>query len=171
MSERLPEFIDPLRLAAQGRLLNGQLALSQMQRLTPTLASTRGTVDIQLEFGQDGQNISYLRGQIRANLELICQRCLQALAFSLEAEPCLGIVTSQTQADRLPEQYEPLLVDDDLISLAAVIEDEVLLSLPAIPKHENEDCLDLTQYTEPELAEEAPRKNPFTLLKRLKDSE
>ncbi|MEO5574037.1 MAG: YceD family protein [Gammaproteobacteria bacterium] len=168
MSERLPEFIDPLQLAVERRLLTGVLLLSRMRRLAPLLANTQGTVSIDLEFGQDGQNIKYLLGRISSNLELVCQRCLQPINFSINTQPCLGIVTSQAQAERLPANYEPLLVAAGRIPLATIIEDELLLNLPDIPKHEDENCLDLDKFTKPEPIAEAPRKNPFALLNQLK---
>ena len=169
MPERLPELIDPLQMAAERRLLTGQLPLSRMQRLVVVLANRQGTVHIDLEFGQDGLNIKYLRGKVRSELELICQRCLQPMKFSVDAEPCLGIVTSQAQAERLPENYEPLLVETGLMPLAAIIEDELILNLPAVPRHEDENCLDLEKFTKPEASTEALRKNPFAILNQLKD--
>lgn len=168
MSERLPELIDPLHLAATGQLLTGELSLSGMQRLVPTLSKAQGVVRVELEFGQDAQHILFLRGHIRARLEVICQRCLRSMDWDIDAQTSLGIVTSQAEAERLPERYEPLLVEAELMPLAAIVEDELILNLPDIPKHADAGCLDLHEFTDSGIPDEVSRKHPFAVLNQLK---
>lgn len=164
MSERLPEFIDPIHLAATGQLLTGELSLSGMRRLAPALSKTQGVVGVELEFGQDAQHIPFLRGHIRARLEVVCQRCLRPVDWDIDVQTSLGIVTSQAQAERLPEYYEPLLVESDLMPLVAIVEDELILNLPDMPKHADTGCLDLDEFR----PDEVSRKHPFAVLNQLK---
>lgn len=165
MSERLPEFIAPLQLAATGQLLKGQLPLSRMRRLSPGLLNTQGIVDVELVFGLDTQRRCYARGFISARLELICQRCLEPMSLDIDVQPCLALVTSQAQAEQLPEQYEPLLVEAVLMSLAVIIEDELILAMPDIASHgvnqEGIECLPASTLTDPE-------QHPFAGLEQWK---
>ena len=40
----------------------------------------------------------------------------------------------------LPEQYDPLLLDETSIELGSLIEDELTLALPIVPMHEPDEC-------------------------------
>ncbi len=140
MSKRLPVHVSPLQLAGKGELLSGELELAGMRRLAPSLHSTEGAVAVSLEFGTDPERIPYLRGQLRGKLILTCQRCVQAMDFPVAAEMALGLVTSPASADTLPEHYEPLLVGAEPMALSDIIEDELILCLPLVPKHPESQC-------------------------------
>jgi uncharacterized protein len=47
----------------------------------------------------------------------------------------LGIVRSLDEADLLPESFEPLLLEEEIIPLADIVQEELLLAIPAIPQH------------------------------------
>lgn len=135
MVERLPEYIDPLYLADKNAELKGQLFLSKLDRLADLLYSDAGTVAVELSFSRQGR-LATLQGRIDAKLELKCQNCLQALTWLLQSSFRLGLVSSIAQADRLPDDCEPLLVTEgQKIPLKDIIEDELLLALPSFPKH------------------------------------
>lgn len=168
MLQQLPELIDPLRLVDEGQTLRGQIPLSRMQRLAPLLSTTQGVIDVELEFGRDERNLPSLHGRINAQLELICQRCLQPMPLAVYVQPALGLVTSRSEADYLPESYEPLLVGPEPLSLTVIVEDELVLGLPIVPKHENEHC---ATWLESGVSEQdAPREHPFAVLSRLKSN-
>lgn len=165
MLERLPELVDPLSLAEARRILAGRLQLAGMARLAPMLHSTQGEARFELEFGKDEQRTPYVRGHISAPVTLTCQRCLGPLEVTLEAQPCLGIISAPEQADALPENYEPLLAESQQIVLANIVEDELILALPVAPKHADTACAD------GRAAADTPtlRPNPFAVLARLKN--
>ncbi len=140
LKERLPVHIDPLRLAKAGRHLAGTLPLAQLQRLGAALASNEGAIEVEIEFGFDQQRIPYMRGTLRGDLPLVCQRCMEQMALPVEATFNLGVVGSEAQAERLPEHYDPLLYQDEPLHLADIIEDELLLALPIVPKHPEASC-------------------------------
>lgn len=140
MSERLPLFVDVVRYADTGRRLAGELPLSGMARLLPLLHNASGGVWLDLQFGKDDLQVAYVRGEIRARLRLQCQRCLQPFDYPMQVKCALGLVTDAAQADNLPDDYEPLLVSSQNLLLAAVVEDELLLALPAVPMHQEGEC-------------------------------
>ena len=172
MLARLPEYIDPLHLADKRGELKGQIPVSSLDRLADVLFNDTGVVTVDLFFGREGR-LAKVEGQIEAVLELKCQNCLQAVQWPVKNTVKLGIVTSIDQADRLPEDYEPLLVDDEKILLKNIIEDELLLVLPAFPKHQH-DCLANNSYVNKagSLTDEqqSPPENPFSILAKLKNT-
>lgn len=173
MSDRLPRRIDPIRLAEQGRQLRGTLPVSEMQRLVPMLRSAAGEVDVLLQFDIDDQRVPYLHGQVTGEVEATCQRCLGPVRLPVDIDFSLGFVGSEAESGRLTERYEPLIVEPGGISVATIVEDELILSLPIIARHsEAESCrMAASLEAKPPLNEEAApagRVNPFSVLSKLK---
>jgi uncharacterized protein len=172
MLARLPEFIDPLHLADKRGELKGQIPVSGMDRLADVLFSDTGTVAVDLFFGREGR-LAKIEGQIEAELELECQNCLQSVHWPVKSNIKLGIVTSIDQADRLPEDYEPLLIDEAKILLKSLVEDELLLVLPTFPKHEY-DCLAHKSGSKKVdsllIEQQSSTENPFSILAKFKNT-
>jgi uncharacterized protein len=164
MLDCLPKRIEPVGLADVGRSFRGEVAVGDLSRLAPLLSSRQGTLNVRLEFALDERRIRTLKGSIEGSIDLVCQRCLGALSFPLDLRIRLGIVTSEAEVDRLPEGYEPLLVSGEPLPTCDVIEDEVLLALPAIPLHEGSPSCETGYRNEPL----AKRDNPFSVLEKLK---
>ena len=77
----------------------------------------------------------------------------------------LGIVTSEDDMDRLPEGYEPLLVSGEPLLTRDVVEDEVLLAVPAFPLHAGWCRRVIPVYENGRCRE---KDNPFSILEKLK---
>jgi uncharacterized protein len=173
MSPRLPDFLEPLRLARQGVELNGQVPLARMPRLLAALAGDEGRAEVSLRFGTDEAGIVTLRGRISVELPMICQRCLQPMTQPVQVDVALAPVADDGRAAELPDEYEPLVVGEGRLSTAELVEDELLLALPIVPMHEPSECpasqwLD-SQAPAPEQEEQDERPNPFAALSALKD--
>ncbi len=132
----LPKSVDPVSFAKQGREFSGKLAIDELPRLRSVLVDNLGFVNYALEFSVKDNRRFVLSGHLDAEVTLICQRCLQAMAAPLSVDFNLAVVLNDEQAKALPGDYEPLLVETGEISLLCVIEDELLLALPLVPKHE-----------------------------------
>ena len=167
MTQRLPEHIDPFRLVRQSRILSGVLELRRMERLAPLLHSTDGVADVDLEFGTDDMGVMCVLGHVKAELRFTCQRCMQPMTLSVNAEIALGLVENRDDADRLPTHYEPLIVEEVPTLLLPIIEDELLLLVPIVALHEPDECEALPQLN---IAAEpaVKRDNPFAVLAKLK---
>jgi uncharacterized protein len=165
MLDCLPERVEPLGLADVGRSFRGSLPVRCFERLAPLLQSNEGELAVTLDFRLDERRIRTVKGTIRGELSLVCQRCLNRLRFPVDLKFSLGVVSSEAEIDRLPDGYEPLLISGEPIPTRVLIEDEVLLAVPAIPLHEDGmgDCQ--TGYRNPSLPE---KENPFAVLKKLK---
>lgn len=170
MLDRLPEYIDPLHLADKRSVLRGQIPLHSLDRLADMLYSDAGAVAVELFFGREGR-LAKIEGQIKAVLLLKCQNCLEAVEWPVDSMVKLGIVSSIDQADRLPEDYEPLLVEEADIPLKDIIEDELLLALPAFPKHQHH-CFASNPNNKADSSSDGQSsfsENPFSILANLKN--
>lgn len=137
----LPERVNPWQLAGESGRLDGELALAELPRLAALLDHADGMVNVALEAGIDGDGLRFIRGRLRAEVELVCQRCLGPLRLPIVATVSLGLARGEAEFDRLPDEYEPLLVPEREIAIASLVEDELLLALPQVPRHEDaRDC-------------------------------
>lgn len=173
LEERLPVRIDPERLAETGRSLRGRLPLADLSRLAESLVDTDGAVTIELEFGIDPVGVRYMRGRIEAQVRLICQRCMEPMEYRLEANLNVGLASDEAHAELLPESYEPMVVSHEPLFLQDIIEDELILSLPIVPRHEPENCpatkvLEQAAVGEEKEVEDGKADNPFAILAKLK---
>lgn len=165
MLNHLPDHVDPIRLALSEQTLKGQLLLSALLRLSPSLANTQGTVTAELAFAMErlppARDIALIRGHIQTSLALICQRCLEPMQQEIDVRVTLGVIKSSADADFLPPGCEPLLMEDGNIYPVAAVEDELILALPLVPMHA--DCHPQHQNAQAEV-----KKNPFAVLATLK---
>ncbi len=167
MLDRLPEFIDPILYAEQRRETVGRLPIKGLARLAELLDDNAGDVMVDFAFEKTGR-IATVHGVIKADLALLCQNCLKRLDWRIDIPVNLGVVSSQQQADRLAEEFDPLWLEDDRLALKDIVEDEILLALPDFPKHK-EPCLD----SKPEQLSQEPAtdsNNPFSILAQLKNT-
>lgn len=167
MEKFIPESVDPYRHAEQDLRLIGQVRFSDMSRLINNLQSDSGSADVDLQFGVDEQGVTYVKGKLAASLLLQCQRCLKPVKYEIMADFLLGIVDSLEDANSLPEHYEPTITKDGFLPLREVIEDEVILNLPIIARHEEGACKVKLPTGELNIEDEQ-RSTPFHVLASLK---
>jgi len=88
-----------------------------------------------LKFKRDERCFQVIEGHLRAQVPLICQRCLEPLDEWIESNWLLSPVGSEHALEGLPAAYDPWLAKTELISLRALVEEELMLSLPLVPRH------------------------------------
>lgn len=168
MSDKfIPEHIDPFRYAEQNLALTGSVKVSEMQRLSANLNAIDDVVNVDLKFGVDEQKITFLKGHLKTCLSLQCQRCMEPLRYEIISDFLLGIVSTLEEANALPEHYEPALATEGQLALRELIEDEIILNLPIIPRHEPEDCKVKLPLIDSGW-EQGKGENPFHVLESLK---
>ncbi len=170
MLDRLPDFIDPIVFADRQRQLQGEIALNQLNRLSDALSDDKGVLSVDLSFKKEGR-LPVISGHLNAQLKLTCQSCLQSLDWPVDIEINLAVVSSLEQADLLAGEYDPLVLEEEKISLTEVLEEELLLALPDFPRHQ-EPCLKVEQPIEPppENDTDTQSSNPFAVLAQLKNT-
>lgn len=141
MKATLPKWINPYTLAKQGTELAGSLSVADMSRLSALLSRPVGEVELKLRFGQDLDRGYSVHGSLYAKVPLLCERCGQEFQYPLMAEPRLRPVMTEAQADKLPAEYEPLLVNEEQkVELVHLVEEELILALPMFAKHVENEC-------------------------------
>ncbi len=179
MSSRLPELVDPWRSADQNRSFSGRVELEQLHRLTGALHAVSGEAEFDLVFLRDEQRRPRISGHVRATLSLQCQRCLDELVLPVDAELNLAVIEVAAEAERLPEEVEPVQVEEGMLRLLDIVEDELILAIPQVPMHGPSECDVERAESAPEPVPADPRhdesdqkENPFSVLAGLrKDSE
>lgn len=165
MRDRLPDNVDPWPLAESGAELEGRMPLAHLRRLGSLVHALTGEAAMTLQFGKDAQGRHRLGGTVSAPVGLCCQRCLEPYTEVLTAELRLALVRSESEAMALPTDDEPLVVQDSLL-LADLVEDELILSLPLVPRHPLGQCPTPPNHGD---TGEVERQRPFAGLAGLLD--
>ena len=130
-----PAAIDGLAFARNAALLEGRLDLDSMPRLAQSGCSgaVLGFV-LAGEISQRGKPALGLTVDGAVRLE--CQRCLESLEFPLRLAVQLELSTSEAEiaAADGEDDIDRVLARPDMM-VAELVEDEVLLALPMVPKH------------------------------------
>ena len=140
MKHKLPRYVEPTRLANNRQTLSGVLSLAEMPRLAESLPAQDQEIETCLQFGRDDGNRVVIEIHIRATLLLECQRTLKTYSQDFDITTTLCPITHDSEAKLLPQGYEPLLLHDDQITTVDLVEDELLLALPIVPKQQDNDC-------------------------------
>lgn len=120
-------------LAGMPRLLQDALPLAADSPAQAVAWSVRG--ERRTDSAGEAQVRLYL--QARIALRLTCQRCLQPVTVELEVAPTLRFVRDEALAERLDEDSEEdVLALSSALDLHALVEDELILALPLVPRHE-----------------------------------
>lgn len=169
MLTELPEQIDPLKLAKKGETLTGCYDIAHLLRVHDRLSVRQGQVAFTWHFRLNTAYRAVIQGQLHSTLSMICQRCLQPMHYTVHSETALMVLRPGESEELLPVGFEPLILEQMPVSLLSLVEDELILALPIIAKHETCPANEyhLADDTEP-VAETEPRPNPFAVLATLK---
>ncbi|NDJ58156.1 23S rRNA accumulation protein YceD [Enterobacteriaceae bacterium 4M9] len=167
---KLPLTLDPVRTAQKRLDYLGVYLPEQVERVAESVVSVDSDVECALSFAIDNQRLAVITGEARVSVTLMCQRCGQPFSHDVHATYCFSPVVTDEQAEALPEAYEPIQVNEfGEIDLLAMVEDEIILSLPVVPVHDSEHCeVSDADMVFGELPDEAQKPNPFAVLASLK---
>jgi len=165
--------VDPYLQARRARHMQGNIAVAKFERLVEALypegASQRaeGNVEIDIEFSRGVRGRPQFQLAVKAILNAECQRCLGEVSFIVNSVKKMLVVKDEAALEQVSAEFEPVLVvDEDKLSLMPIIEDELLLSLPLMVKHD--DCRMAVDADSGEVEELEERINPFAVLGQLK---
>jgi len=166
MPMQLSDTMNFMHQVASRFSFDGQVALSRFDRLADVLLDQAGQVSVGLEFGM---SIGYasLKGQIVADLQLECQRCMQPMPLAINNRFKFAFIHDETEIDSIPGLFEPYLITGDEQSIINLLEDEILLVLPMVARHEQA-CSDYMTKQRERVRAEKQASHPFSALKALK---
>ena len=165
----LPNTLDVRKAAVRELRVEGTLKPLDLQRFAALLASEQGRIQVTMAFQRDEEQRSLVQVDIYAEVEVVCQRCLQPMPMQLKTENTLAVVWNDEQARLLPRYLEALIVEEDCC-LWDIVEEELILALPQFSYHDKAACeIDLADFSQATLPEEpAEKSNPFDVLAQLK---
>ena len=158
--------IDSLEFARAEQRISGRLSVASLRRLDDVLFDDRGDVHYTVQGGRNERNRPQLELRITGALHLQCQRCLSLLDYSVDIQSTLLLVARGESTDEEmddPEAPDAIEAAAEL-DVPALIEDEVLLSLPLAPRHPEGAC---ERRLETHVA--GPQQNAFAKLAALKE--
>ena len=149
-------------MVAGRRSFEGVLPVAELPRLVEALADDRGDVTYRLDFEQDGLGGPQLHVVLSAGLSLECQRTLESFVYPARVDTRLGLLADEQDADALPGECEPLLLEGGALSPRRVIEDELLLALPLVPVKPGSEIMQGEWTTPGDPPQDAERDEPTT---------
>jgi len=116
------------------------IPLAELPRVSRELAGTEGEATGRVRFSRQlGQAVADL--EVRAQPEVVCQRCMQPMRWPLEVKSRIALVSDYDAADRVPDGLEVFLVEADSVSVRDLVDEEIMIALPHIARHaEGSEC-------------------------------
>ncbi|MDN5835759.1 MAG: YceD family protein [Nitrosospira sp.] len=139
MSARL--VIDALDFARNAESYHGKITISELERLQDYLVGNCGELKYTVSGAVDRNAKPILRIVIQGSISLRCQRCLGELRHALELRTELLLTRNEDELSRLDknELVDGVLAMSDM-DVLALVEDEIILSLPISPRHDESEC-------------------------------
>jgi uncharacterized protein len=161
------DFTVDAKVQARARnVIEYHFTAADLPRLTQAGAGSDSSVDVRLSFSEyDG--LPAIHGSLQGTVMLECQRCLDFAPTAIRDD--FDVVIVHEDRNDEPGGYEPVVTDAEHLDLRWLTEEQVLLSLPLVALHEDEECADATA----ELKDAAPndddevRQQPFKNLRDL----
>jgi uncharacterized protein len=156
--------IDGFEFCRRGERRQGEIAVSDLNRLSAELTSGAGVLRWSLQGGVHQSGHPQLTLSVAAPVQLRCQRCLGPVAFEIDSESVLVLAKDDESADEIEAQLDDdaidVIVSSKTLDALVLIEDEALLALPLSPKHET--CPDQAALAK---LDEVKKESPFSVLK------
>ena len=163
----LPDTVNFIEYLENGSILKGSIPLTQFARLCELVESDGGNVEVSLAFKQGEMQRVTAVGTAMTELKLACQSCLEVMSLPIAIHVDVTLVDDESELAALPPENDGMVVDPPMVSLTDIIEDDLILVLPMVPRHE-ELCGGLQRKdAKTEFVEEMHR--PFAKLSELID--
>ncbi len=152
--------VKPYLLAAQGTTLELEFALAGMNRLKDMLSGNDGKLEAKFDFNVSDFG-SKVRVRAKPKLKVLCQRCRTEMPIQLLIDSQIILTRSEEELAKLPDEADVMVVENEM-SLKDLMEDELILAMPILSRHESDQC-PVKQYNSDNRPEGTYR--PFANLK------
>lgn len=156
-------FIDSLDFSRNCEKLSGEIPLMELPRLADLLIFDQERLAYSLQgVAESHSQPPLLQLSVRLECKLVCQRCLGHLPFSLDLNRQFAVQKNLDpfSAEDADDAFDVIEAQSEM-DVLALIEDEVLLSLPYAPKHPEGECRSALSDTDKPVS-------PFAVLAKLK---
>lgn len=172
-----PDRLDAKAFVLAGARLEGHKSLLKYERLAQEAKGLHPDLRVDWvavgewrpEVGNEAGQL-WMHLQARADFPMVCQRCLGPVDVPLQVDQWFRFVADEATAEALDDE-----VEEDLLALSRefdlheLIEDELLMALPVVPKHD--ECptsVPLASSDDDFEEANAEKPNPFAALAALR---
>lgn len=168
-----PTQLDVEAFAKADASIEGTWPMAQLERLASSTVA-RAETDLiawrargEHRAMRGGHSQAWLHIEARTEVMLECQRCLAPVAASVDAKRSfLFVHGEETAAELDADSEDDVLAMTRALDMRALIEDELLLGLPLVPRHET--CPQPLLQGESPAPDEEEAPHPFAALAALK---
>lgn len=171
-----PQRLDVRAFAEEGAELSGQAELRSFARLADEAGGAGGERPVEWTAQGELLNPRHVMPEVWLHLvastvlPMTCQRCLEPVDVPLALERSFRFVADEaTAAAQDDESEEDVLAISPSFNLLGLVEDELLMEVPVVPRHEVCPKPVRLAAQDEDFDEAAPRENPFAALKVLKN--
>lgn len=173
-AENNTRYLDAWELARTGSVWEVEYTSTHFPRLRDIAVSEVPRVSARLRF-ELWSGHAAAEGHMTGSVELVCQRCLKPMRYSFDESFELVLVEVGEEELGVPESREVVVLEAGRLDAQWLIEEQLLLALPLIPRHEDEaECKARASVASEESAKvrEEPdagvdRQRPFQNLREL----
>jgi uncharacterized protein len=131
--------IDATICAHAGTTIERRYTAADTQRLREAGAQEGTAFTAIFGFSQLEGRVA-IDGELEGVVVLTCQRCMRPFEWQLQEAFQVVLVRTEADLEQEPANYEAIVADPAHADLLALAEDQALLALPLVPKHEAENC-------------------------------
>jgi len=130
-----PIVVELQRFCDQSRTLETESVPTQLPRLLESVADSQGRVSMRVRGFIDARGRPSLDFSAEAALGVLCTRCLRPMPVVVEVQQTLAFDNAEIDDELDLDTVEtlPMVQHLDLVEL---LEEELLLALPMLPKHD-----------------------------------
>jgi uncharacterized protein len=132
---------DAYALARRGETLAGEIDAQTLPRLADRLVTGMQPVRWRITGGHDEKGRPQLTLHLEGEVRMTCQRCLQPLAWPVTSTTQTLLAKDEAELVHLDREEPEVILADAALDSRALVEDELLLSLPFAPRHDAEACV------------------------------
>jgi len=136
MSRDFPDWIDAERAGQAGRRFAGEARIEWMPRVLDLLDAPTAdeVIGFEVAASLDDEAIVRLEVHVHGSVPMTCQRTLRRYRQPIDSRSAVAIVASENEVAGLPDDLEPKVVSEGRLKLVELVEDELLLALPLVPR-------------------------------------
>ncbi len=167
------QYFDGFGLVRSEGVVQGETPIARFERFTGGLPAQmdNAMVSWRLRGETDSAGRRWLHIAIEASPVLMCQRCMQPFAYPVQTENTLQVMKSDAELEALEareedqDEFTERVVGSQRMDILGLVEDELILALPYVPKHDV--CPSLPEALADSDSDDA-RPSPFAVLGKLK---
>ncbi len=134
MPEDGSQPVDVAVLADAQSRVELSVPVARLARIAEYLASPEGVVTGSVALSrEEGRIVAEV--VLVAQLSLVCQRCLKPVQQSIEGRSRVALLADEAAVSQVPPELETALAPEGRLRLADLVEEELLLAMPVVPRH------------------------------------